>query len=131
MSTHFHKVIIFPRPAYDFLVGLGRVELPTSRLSGVRSNQLSYRPIEKKLRTLHLRRIDTHFNIATILMDAWSFSQRIKRECQTRDFTMRNSMRFLSYKSSRPLTPLDGSNRNFCPMTRYLDAPGTDHRIVR
>nr|AYM55782.1 hypothetical protein [uncultured bacterium] len=27
------------------LVGLGRFELPTSRLSGVRSNQLSYRPI--------------------------------------------------------------------------------------
>ena len=27
------------------LVGLGRVELPTSRLSGVRSNQLSYRPL--------------------------------------------------------------------------------------
>jgi len=26
-------------------VGLGRVELPTSRLSGVRSNHLSYRPI--------------------------------------------------------------------------------------
>ncbi len=26
------------------LVGLGRVELPTSPLSGVRSNQLSYRP---------------------------------------------------------------------------------------
>src|ERR1043165_9926085 len=28
----------------SLLVGLGRVELPTSRLSGVRSNQLSYRP---------------------------------------------------------------------------------------
>jgi hypothetical protein len=28
----------------NLLVGLGRVELPTSRLSGVRSNQLSYRP---------------------------------------------------------------------------------------
>ncbi len=28
------------------LVGLGRFELPTSRLSGVRSNQLSYRPSE-------------------------------------------------------------------------------------
>jgi hypothetical protein len=26
------------------VVGLGRFELPTSRLSGVRSNQLSYRP---------------------------------------------------------------------------------------
>ena len=30
--------------ATDFLVGLGRVELPTSPLSGVRSSQLSYRP---------------------------------------------------------------------------------------
>src|SRR5690606_39092799 len=27
------------------LVGLGRIELPTSRLSGVRSHHLSYRPI--------------------------------------------------------------------------------------
>ena len=27
-----------------FMVGLGRLELPTSRLSGVRSNRLSYRP---------------------------------------------------------------------------------------
>ncbi len=29
------------------LVGLGRFELPTSPLSGVRSNQLSYRPARK------------------------------------------------------------------------------------
>ena len=28
-----------------FMVGLGRLELPTSRLSGERSNQLSYRPM--------------------------------------------------------------------------------------
>jgi len=32
------------RSATRFLVGLGRVELPTSPLSGVRSSQLSYRP---------------------------------------------------------------------------------------
>src|SRR5438477_11769870 len=32
------------------VVGLGRVELPTSRLSGVRSNQLSYRPLGFSLR---------------------------------------------------------------------------------
>ena len=32
-------------PPRDKLVGLGRLELPTSRLSGVRSNQLSYRPV--------------------------------------------------------------------------------------
>ena len=30
------------------MVGLGRLELPTSRLSGVRSNQLSYRPVTPK-----------------------------------------------------------------------------------
>ena len=29
------------------LVGLGRLELPTSPLSGVRSNQLSYRPLTR------------------------------------------------------------------------------------
>ena len=29
------------------LVGLGRLERPTSRLSGVRSNQLSYRPAQR------------------------------------------------------------------------------------
>ena len=34
------------------MVGLGRVELPTSRLSGVRSNQLSYRPVFQKLSKL-------------------------------------------------------------------------------
>ena len=27
------------------MVGLGRLELPTSRLSGVRSNHLSYKPV--------------------------------------------------------------------------------------
>jgi hypothetical protein len=30
--------------ASEFVVGLGRIELPTSPLSGVRSSQLSYRP---------------------------------------------------------------------------------------
>ena len=29
----------------DKVVGLGRLELPTSRLSGVRSNHLSYKPM--------------------------------------------------------------------------------------
>jgi hypothetical protein len=31
--------------ALDAVVGPGRVELPTSRLSGVRSNHLSYEPL--------------------------------------------------------------------------------------
>ncbi len=38
-------------------VGLGRVELPTSRLSGVRSNHLSYRPdgVPEKFKKKYLR----------------------------------------------------------------------------
>ena len=35
------------------LVGLGRFELPTSPLSGVRSNQLSYRPVALSRRNNH------------------------------------------------------------------------------
>ena len=35
--------------AGHFLVGLDRFELSTSRLSGVRSNQLSYRPVKLNL----------------------------------------------------------------------------------
>ena len=40
---HRHATIN-PTPSCTDLVGLGRFELPTSPLSGVRSNQLSYRP---------------------------------------------------------------------------------------
>ena len=35
-------------------MGLGRLELPTLRLSGVRSNHLSYKPITKGLPPSHL-----------------------------------------------------------------------------
>ena len=42
------------------MVGLGRVELPTSRLSGVRSNQLSYRP-QIFFRDLAIRMITCEF----------------------------------------------------------------------
>ena len=38
------RVSPIPKPALR-MVGLGRFELPTSRLSGVRSNRLSYRPV--------------------------------------------------------------------------------------
>ena len=35
------------------MVGPGRLELPTSRLSGVCSNQLSYRPLKRSARRAH------------------------------------------------------------------------------
>jgi hypothetical protein len=40
----FHWMLSSGLSVSVFLVGLGRFELPTSPLSGVRSNQLSYRP---------------------------------------------------------------------------------------
>ena len=42
-----HEVFLFFLPSLNqdlVMVGLGRLELPTSRLSGVRSNHLSYKP---------------------------------------------------------------------------------------
>jgi hypothetical protein len=38
---------IRPRDPQGSVVGPGRLELPTSRLSGVCSNQLSYRPLKR------------------------------------------------------------------------------------
>ena len=59
-----------------FLVGLDRFELSTSRLSGVRSNQLSYRPVKLNLifrGTLVIRkkqRIGAHEVVGIDLRDA-------------------------------------------------------------
>jgi hypothetical protein len=41
-SAALSQLSYIPLPNHK--MGLGRVELPTSRLSGVRSNHLSYRP---------------------------------------------------------------------------------------
>ncbi len=50
------------------LVGLGRVELPTSPLSGVRSNQLSYRPAAGTLRTKQFV-VDAHAEIPSFTLE--------------------------------------------------------------
>ena len=46
------------------LVGLGRLELPTSPLSGVRSNQLSYKPIS----CFHLRENNSWLDTQALLL---------------------------------------------------------------
>ena len=48
-------VAAFARGSERRLVGLGRFELPTSRLSSARSNQLSYRPNSKNFKPEHAR----------------------------------------------------------------------------
>src|SRR5712691_6029334 len=47
------------------LVGLGRLELPTSRLSGVRSNQLSYRPMTS-LRHFNAKKSHTSLGVRSV-----------------------------------------------------------------
>ena len=44
ISTQTRKLQV--RTKIESLVGLGRLELPTLRLSGVRSNHLSYKPVQ-------------------------------------------------------------------------------------
>ena len=61
--------------AGHFLVGLDRFELSTSRLSGVRSNQLSYRPVKLNLiirdpRDPKKKRIGAHAVVGIDLRDA-------------------------------------------------------------
>jgi hypothetical protein len=61
------SVPVWPLPP-DVLVGLGRFELPTSRLSGVRSNQLSYRPAPAGWRTREepsRRKLDSRCSLKT------------------------------------------------------------------
>ena len=50
-----------PRQFKRNVVGLGRFELPTSRLSGVRSNQLSYRPVSLLRAAVSSRKKEPHF----------------------------------------------------------------------
>ena len=51
------------------MVGLGRFELPTSRLSGVRSNQLSYRPPKHHPANPKARRTDTGTSCLTYIIE--------------------------------------------------------------
>lgn len=61
------------------MVGLGRLELPTSRLSSARSNQLSYKPLTREAcrRATDLRRC-----IAQAL-SPWRVFVREERETKT------------------------------------------------
>ena len=85
----------FPQKAPNkrALVGLGRFELPTSRLSGVRSNQLSYRP--EKAVALRRQKRETktaafrsfcHVDMRENLHEPWLM---FKRETENRNRTGR------------------------------------------
>jgi hypothetical protein len=63
------------------LVGLGRFELPTSPLSGVRSNQLSYRPITRRTCKLSLRRWAQAHGTGPAPLKQLVLGARAKRKC--------------------------------------------------
>ena len=61
------------------MVGLGRFELPTSPLSGVRSNQLSYRPVSPHPRVnRRINQIDEDKCVNTCCRESLSFKEVIQ-----------------------------------------------------
>jgi hypothetical protein len=61
------------------MVGRGRLERPTSPLSGVRSNQLSYRPCIRRHFTINKKRNeDGHINL--IFFDPMKFWVILRKE---------------------------------------------------
>ena len=56
------------------MVGLGRLELPTSRLSGVRSNRLSYRPRDQGSEVRNQKKPDPWTR--RLIPDAWYLNGR-------------------------------------------------------
>src|SRR6516165_2113680 len=76
-----HRPISLPRGnAPDQVVGLGRLELPTSRLSSARSNQLSYKPLTRgasHARSRRERRMQSHS------ASPWRVFVREERETKT------------------------------------------------
>ena len=74
---------LWPRiaaPAKRELVGLGRFELPTSRLSSARSNQLSYRPRAHARRPRYPERARPQKDAPTTLGIAWARPRRKRNE---------------------------------------------------
>jgi hypothetical protein len=125
-----HLTAIFLGKSLQNMVGLGRIELPTSPLSGVRSSQLSYRPVIQRpgvrgrtpARNLALLATDLWPLAPAVSVStwwSWSGSNRRPPECksgalpaelQPRDFrgqTRQGSdARFLLTPAPCPLTPI-------------------------
>src|SRR5262249_23778446 len=69
-----------PRFRERRLVGLGRFELPTSRLSSARSNQLSYKPepgVSGQKPVIRGRLVESDYRI--LITDSWSARSPRKR----------------------------------------------------
>jgi hypothetical protein len=99
------------------MVGLGRLELPTSPLSGVRSNHLSYRPARYSLRSHPLRalfRILSLYPSRTLSRVFFSFNQAISVG------TFRRLLLHTSFKEViQPQVPLRLPCYDFTPVMNH------------
>src|SRR5579864_2916841 len=97
-----------PAPT-KLVVGLGRIELPTSPLSGVRSSQLSYRPGHSKANWW-----------------SWSGSNRRPPECKSGALPAE-----LQPLIRRPQDKLATRNKLSRPIGCCRPAPGRSGKVVR
>ena len=96
------------------MVGLGRLELPTSRLSGVRSNQLSYRPaIPIRYNLILRKRNEDGEDPAMFVRKLTIYIPRISKE-NNKLLSLRN---FLRKEVIQPQVPLRLPCYDFTPVT--------------
>jgi hypothetical protein len=124
------------------LVGLGRIELPTSPLSGVRSSQLSYRPGPPRNCRVSLGRVAHGFSCGAVqAWWSWSGSNRRPPECKSGalpaelqplvgDWWLVTGDRFRHRKPAtnhQPLATISVSR----PIGRCRPAPGRTGKVSR
>ena len=102
------------------LVGLGRFELPTSPLSGVRSNQLSYRPMSggaMRDRTADLLRARQALSQLSYSPVTWIF--RINRSMKTKVWAPEAVCHFAFKEVIQPQVPLGLPCYDFTPVMNH------------
>ena len=90
------------------MVGLGGLEPPTSRLSGVRSSQLSYKPIPSKLNSLKVKDRPRKFRGSRF---------EVRGSILTSNFELRTSQILLRKEVIQPHLPIRLPCYDFTPIT--------------
>jgi hypothetical protein len=106
------------------MVGQGRVELPTSRLSGVRSNHLSYWPGGRELprpTPWRARSLETESYVESTEADSvvWGFDPKSSsyNESLTRGLVNQSLRKLLRKEVIQPQVPLRLPCYDFTPVT--------------
>ena len=108
------------------MVGLGRFELPTSRLSGVRSNHLSYRPV-RLLLAYSPNPVSTYRGRSAAAISHLLLSKLNSKSCRGIDLGIRAGrsppLPFLRKEVIQPQVPLRLPCYDLVPVTGPAVAP--------